>query len=49
MGYRDSIIYGIGFWEKPVELLYFWVTTIVILIIGAVMFRRLRPHFEEVL
>ncbi len=47
-GYRDAIIYGVGFWEKPLHTLYFWVETIVILLIGIAVFGRLRPHFAEV-
>jgi lipopolysaccharide transport system permease protein/teichoic acid transport system permease protein len=47
-GYRDSLIYGIGFWEKPTEALYFWVVALIVLIIGATVFRRLKPHFGEV-
>jgi len=47
-GYRDSLIYGIGFWEKPAEALYFWSVTLLVLILGATVFRRLKPHFGEV-
>ena len=47
-GYRDSIIYGIGFWEKPMHTLYFWVETIAILWVGFTVFKKLRPHFAEV-
>lgn len=48
-GYRDSLIYGIGFWERPVDALYFWTVTLLLLIVGATVFRRLRPHFGEVI
>ncbi len=48
-GYRDSLIYGIPFWAKPMETLYFWVLTAVVLLAGAVIFRRLKPHFGEVI
>lgn len=48
-GYRDSIIYKIPFWEKPYETLYFWFITAVVLFIGAVIFRKLKPHFGEVI
>ncbi|NJD22532.1 MAG: ABC transporter permease [Melioribacter sp.] len=47
-GYRDTFIYKVPFWNKPIETLYFWITVIVILLIGSVVFRRLRPHFAEV-
>lgn len=48
-GYRDSFIYGTSFWSKPAEALYFWLVVLTILLIGAVVFRRLRPHFAEVM
>jgi ABC-type polysaccharide/polyol phosphate export permease len=47
-GYRDSLIYGVGFWEKPLYTLYFWVVTIIMLWIGITVFGKLRPHFAEV-
>lgn len=47
-GYRDSIIYNIGFWEKPRETLVFWTLCITLCIVGAITFKRLRPHFAEV-
>jgi len=47
-GYRDSIIYGVGFWTKPYETLYYWIVTILTLWIGITVFGKLRPHFAEV-
>ena len=47
-GYRDSIISHIGFWEKPYETLYFWTFTAMIMWIGITVFKKLRPHFAEV-
>ncbi len=48
-GYRNSLIHNIWFWEYPNLGLYFWSETIVIFIIGALLFRRLRPHFADVI
>ena len=48
-GYRDSLIYGIGFWQHPWLSLYFWTVTLLILLTGAVVFKRLRPHFADVI
>ncbi|MBN1224494.1 MAG: ABC transporter permease [Candidatus Aminicenantes bacterium] len=48
-GYRDSLIYKTGFWEHPYLTLYFWVVTFLILVFGGIVFRRLRPHFADVL
>ena len=48
-GYRDSLIYGTPIWNKPYELIYFWFVVMIILFVGATVFRRLRPHFAEVI
>jgi lipopolysaccharide transport system permease protein len=49
-GYREAFIDKAWFWEKHyLWTLYFWVVTGFIFILGAVVFRRLRPHFADVL
>ena len=48
-GYRDSMIMGNWFWERPTLTLYFWGVTVVLLLIGLKVFKRLRPHFSDVL
>lgn len=48
-GYRDSLLHRIPFWEKPYETLYFWSFTFLALLIGVIVFRRLKPHFGEVI
>lgn len=48
-GYRRSFITGEPFWGNSENALYFWGVTLVILLIGVVLFRRLRPHFADVL
>ena len=48
-GYRDSIIYQIPFWSKPYETLYFWFFTLIVLFFGSIVFRRLKPHFAELM
>lgn len=49
-GYRESFIYKTWFWEKHYMLtLYFWCLTLFFFFLGAVVFRRLRPHFADVL
>lgn len=47
-GYRDSLYLEVGFWEKPYETLFFWLITIFVLFVGIVVFKKLRPHFAEV-
>ena len=48
-GYRDSFIYFVPFWKHPWMTLYFWAIAIFFFVIGAMIFRRLRPHFADVL
>ncbi|NIM10845.1 MAG: ABC transporter permease [Candidatus Aminicenantes bacterium] len=48
-GYRDSLIYKVPFWSKPYETLYFWIFTASVLLVGVVVFRKLKPHFGEVI
>jgi len=48
-GYRDSLIHHVWFWEHPTLTLYFWGIAFFMLVIGALTFRRLRPHFADVL
>ncbi|SNB46619.1 ABC transporter permease [Geobacter sp. DSM 9736] len=48
-GYRDSLINKVWFWEHWAQTLYFWSVAMFFLLIGAVVFRRLRPHFADVL
>lgn len=49
MGYRDCLFYKVWFWERPLLTAYFWGVTILILIVGTILFRKLKPHFADVL
>jgi len=48
-GYRNSFINHIWFWEMPKVTLYYLCLTGVVFIIGTIVFKRLRPHFGDVL
>jgi len=48
-GYRDSMLTGNWFWERPQLTLYYWAVTAVIGLVGLKVFKRLRPHFSDVL
>lgn len=48
-GYRDSFINHIWFWEHPLWTLYYWTFAGFIFVVGAIIFRKLRPHFADVL
>lgn len=48
-GYRNSMIYHKWFWEDMSMTLYFWIVTAAIFVIGGLTFKKLRPHFADVL
>jgi len=48
-GYRDALMDKIWFFEKWKYMLYFWVVTAVIFLIGTTIYKRLRVHFADVL
>lgn len=48
-GYRDTLINKEWFWESYKITPYFLFTTFALLVIGAIVFKRLRPHFGDVL
>ena len=48
-GYRDSLIYNVWFWEKSTLSIQYWIITMIIFFSGAIIFRKLRPHFADVL
>lgn len=47
-GYRESIALKQPFWERPLEALYFWSFSLITLALGIWVYRRLKPHFAEV-
>jgi lipopolysaccharide transport system permease protein/teichoic acid transport system permease protein len=48
-GYRNSMIYHKWFWENMDMTIYFWIVTLSIFAIGGLTFKKLRPHFADVL
>ena len=48
-GYRDSMLAGNYFWQRPGLSVYFWVVTIILLFLGIRTFNKLKPHFSDVL
>jgi len=46
-GYRESFVFNIGFWERPFSTLYFWIVTFIFFILGALIFKKLRPLFAD--
>lgn len=48
-GYREAFFSEKWFWQHPALTLYFWLVTIVLLFVGSIAFKRLKPHFSDVL
>lgn len=48
-GYRDSMLGNVWFWDHWGWTLYFWVATALLFAVGTVVFKRLKPHFADVL
>ena len=48
-GYRNSMIYHKWFWEDMSMTLYYWSITLALFILGGLTFKKLRPHFADVL
>lgn len=49
MGYRESLIDKVGFWEHPGLTVYFWLFTAAICVLGVTVFKRLKVHFADVI
>ena len=47
--YRNALIYDVWFWENTGLTVYFFTITLFVLFVGAIVFKRLRPHFGDVL
>jgi lipopolysaccharide transport system permease protein/teichoic acid transport system permease protein len=48
-GYRDSILMQVPFWFEYKQALIFWAETFFILFVGIAVFRKLKPHFAEII
>ncbi len=48
-GYRESFIYFSPFWKHPYQTAYFWTVTITFFIAGALIYKKLKPQFPDVL
>lgn len=48
-GYRDALINHVWFWEKLPQTLSFWAVAMVSYFVGVQVFKRLTPHFADVL
>lgn len=48
-GYRNIFLYKQWFWQQPYLTIYFWGMTFLCWAVGTIVFKKLRPHFADVL
>ncbi|GIO88504.1 hypothetical protein J25TS5_54360 [Paenibacillus faecis] len=48
-GYRDTFISNVPFWNHPYYTFYFWMFCLAALVIGVNSFKKLKPHFADVI
>ena len=48
-GYREALINKVWFWENFFSTVYFWTLTLILFGIGAVIFKKLKVHFADIL
>lgn len=48
-GYRDTLINRVWLWDRYFQTVYFWAFSLVVFIVGAIVFKKLKPHFSDVL
>lgn len=48
-GYRQSLFEQVWFFEEPMLTAYFWGFTVAVFAFGTFVFKRLKPHFADVL
>jgi len=48
-GYRDTFLDGVWFWERAGTTIYYWAVVLILMGAGALVFKRLRSHFADVI
>ncbi len=48
-GYRSALYGREWFWQDFYSTVYFWIVTVVLFLMGAVIFKRLKVHFADVM
>ncbi|MBU5268065.1 ABC transporter permease [Virgibacillus proomii] len=48
-GYRDSILFGVGFWQSPRYTVYFWLLVMILFILGNYFYKKMKPIFLDTL
>lgn len=48
-GYRDTLINHVWFWQRYNQTAWFWCLTLLLFVVGAGFYKKLKPHFADVL
>lgn len=48
-GYRNALIYHNWFWNDPIQTVYVWIITIIMLLLGNYVFNKLKEYFADAL
>lgn len=48
-GYRDSLIYKNIFYHNIKQTIYFWVVIVILTVLASYIYKKLKPHFADVL
>ncbi|SDX52950.1 ABC transporter permease [Eubacterium barkeri] len=48
-GYRESFLSQGWFWQHGEMTVYFWIVTLVMLLLGSLIYNKMNPHFSDVL
>ncbi|GAA0727097.1 hypothetical protein GCM10008905_24310 [Clostridium malenominatum] len=48
-GYRDTLINHVWFFQRYFQTAYFWIVALGLFAFGAMIFKKLKPHFADVL
>lgn len=48
-GYRESLMYGVGFWEHTDMALWYWGCSFGFLLLGVFVYKKLKVHFADLL
>jgi ABC-type polysaccharide/polyol phosphate export permease len=48
-GYRNVVLYNKIFVNNPLKTIYFWSFSVCVFLIGIYIFKKLRPHFADVI
>lgn len=46
-GYRDSLLFGVNFWERGPDLIRFWFLTILLTLLGCSFHRKYKDYFID--